>query len=196
MWRLFEELRPALSPVSACSSTAEDASSSTSARELRLREHATLKKVGEDIGNRYQFNTAIAAVMELVNALYMTKDELTQTAAGRVVLSSAMATVLTLLFPFTPHLCEELWEDLGHGDSLAREGWPQWREDALQRDVVTVVVQINGKLRGKLEVPADTSREDVERAALAEPNIARHLDGLTVRKVIVVPGKLVNVVAG
>ena len=134
--------------------------------------------------------------MELVNALYLTKDELTQTAAGRVVLSSAMATVLTLLFPFTPHLCEELWEDLGHGDSLAREGWPQWREDALQRDVVTVVVQINGKLRGKLEVPADTSREDVERAALAEPNIARHLDGLTVRKVIVVPGKLVNVVAG
>ena len=196
VWRLFEELRPALSPVSACSSTAEDASSSTSARELRLREHATLKKVGEDIGNRYQFNTAIAAVMELVNALYLTKDELTQTAAGRVVLSSAMATVLTLLFPFTPHMCEELWEDLGHGDSLAREGWPQWREDALQRDVVTVVVQINGKLRGKLEVPADTSREDVERAALAEPNIARHLDGLTVRKIIVVPGKLVNVVAG
>ena len=79
---------------------------------------------------------------------------------------------------------------------MAREGWPQWREDALQRDVVTVVVQINGKLRGKLEVPADTSREDVERAALAEPNIARHLDGLTVRTVIVVPGKLVNVVAG
>ena len=196
VWRLFEELRPALSPVSACSSTAEDASSSTSARELRLREHATLKKVGEDIGNRYQFNTAIAAVMELVNALYLAKDELTQTAAGRVVLSSAMATVLTLLFPFTPHMCEELWEDLGHGDSLAREGWPQWREDALQRDVVTVVVQINGKLRGKLEVPADTSREDVERAALAEPNIARHLDGLTVRKIIVVPGKLVNVVAG
>ncbi len=196
VWRLFGELRPALSPVSACSSTAADAAASTSARELRLREHATIKKVGEDIGNRYQFNTAIAAVMELVNALYLTKDELAQTPAGRAVLSSAVATALTLLFPFTPHMCEELWEDLGHKDSLAREGWPQWQEDALQRDVVTVVVQINGKLRGRLEVAAGASREDVERAALAEPNIARHLAGLTVRKVRVVPDKLVNVVAG
>ncbi|MCH5276259.1 MAG: leucine--tRNA ligase [Desulfovibrionaceae bacterium] len=195
VWRLFAELRPALSPVSACSSAAK-AAVVPAARELRLREHATVKKVGEDIGNRYQFNTAIAAIMELVNALYLTRDELAQTDAGRSVLSSAMATVLTLLFPFTPHLCEELWEDLGHEDSLAREGWPQWMEDALRRDVMTVVVQINGKLRGKLEAAADTSREELERMALAEPNIARHLEGLTVRKIVVVPGKLINVVAG
>lgn len=195
VWRLFVELRPVLSPVKACSSTSAMALS-PQARELRLREHATVRKVGEDIGNRYQFNTAIAAIMELVNTLYLVKDELTSSPEGRETLSSALATVLTLLFPFTPHLCEELWEDLGHPESLTRESWPEWQTEALRRDVVTVVVQVNGKLRGKLDVPADASREETERAALAEPNIARHLEGMTVRKVIVVPGKLVNVVAG
>ena len=165
------------------------------ARELRLREHATVKKVGEDIGNRYQFNTAVAAVMELVNSLYLAKDELVATPEGREALSSAVATVLTLLYPITPHLCEELWEDLGHGDSLAGESWPQWQESALKRDVVTVVIQVNGKLRGKIEVPADASREEVEKLALRDEAVARHIGELTVRKIVVIPGKLVNVVA-
>lgn len=194
IWRLFTELRPSLSAVSACSFT-EAGAKTPSARELRLREHATVKKVGEDIGNRYQFNTAIAAVMELVNSLYLAKDELAATPEGRDALSSAIATVLTLMYPITPHLCEELWEDLGHADSLAMENWPQWQENALKRDVVTVVIQVNGKLRGKIDVPADASREDVEKLAVADEAVARHLEGLTVRKVVVVPGKLVNVVA-
>lgn len=194
IWRLFGELRPYLTAVSACSSP-ESCAKVPAARELRLREHATVKKVGEDIGNRYQFNTAIAAVMELVNSLYLAKDELVATAEGRVALSSAIATVLTLLYPVTPHLCEELWEDLGHGDSLAAESWPQWQESALKRDVVTVVIQVNGKLRGKIEVPADASREDVERLALGNEAVTRHIGELTVRKVVVIPGKLVNVVA-
>ena len=154
-----------------------------------------MKKVGEDIGNRYQFNTAIASIMELVNELYLSKDELISTAEGKEALSSAMATVLTLLYPFTPHLCEELWEDLGHQSSLSDESWPQWQESALKRDMVTVVIQVNGKLRGKIEVPADASREDVEKLALADEAVLRHTEGLTVRKVVVVPGKLVNVVA-
>lgn len=194
IWRLFTELRPSLSAVSACSFT-EAGAKTPAARELRLREHATVKKAGEDIGNRYQFNTAIAAVMELVNSLYLAKDELAATPEGRDALSSAIATVLTLMYPITPHLCEELWEDLGHADSLAMENWPQWQENALKRDVVTVVIQVNGKLRGKIDVPADASREDVEKLAVADEAVARHLEGLTVRKVVVVPGKLVNVVA-
>ena len=165
------------------------------AKEVRLKEHLTVKKAGEDIGNRYQFNTAIAAIMELVNALYLAKDELATTEEGRKVLSSAMATVLTLLAPITPHVCEELWEDLGHARSIDQEPWPVWKEDALQRDVLTVVIQINGKLRGKIEVPASASKEEVEQLALTEQNIVRHLEGLTVRKVVVIPGKLVNVVA-
>ena len=106
-----------------------------------------------------------------------------------------MATVLTLLAPITPHVCEELWEDLGHARSIDQEPWPVWKEDALQRDVLTVVIQINGKLRGKIEVPASASKEEVEQLALTEQNIVRRLEGLTVRKVVVIPGKLVNVVA-
>ena len=180
--------------MGACSSTAADATTAA-AKEVRPKEHPTVKKAGEDIGNRYQFNTAIAAIMELVNALYLAKDELATTEEGRKVLSSAMATVLTLLAPITPHVCEELWEDLGHARSIDQEPWPVWKEDALQRDVLTVVIQINGKLRGKIEVPASASKEEVEQLALTEQNIVRHLEGLTVRKVVVIPGKLVNVVA-
>lgn len=93
-------------------------------------------------------------------------------------------------------MCEELWEDLGHARSIDQEPWPVWKEDALQRDVLTVVIQINGKLRGKIEVPGPPpSKEEVEQLALTEQNIVRHLEGLTVRKVVVIPGKLVNVVA-
>ncbi len=194
IWRLFVELRPHLEATAACSST-ETCAAVPAARELRLREHATVRKVGEDIGNRYQFNTAIAAVMELVNSLYLAKDELTASPEGREALSSAMATVLTLLYPITPHMCEELWQDLGHSDSLAEERWPQWQESALKRDMITVVLQVNGKLRGKIEVPAEASREEAEKLALGDESVRRHIDGLTVRKVVVVPGKLVNVVA-
>lgn len=194
VWRLFVEIRPHLAAVSACSSTAGQALTPT-AREIRLKEHATVRKVSEDIGNRYQFNTAIAAVMELVNALYLAKDELAGDENGRAVLSSAMATVLTLLSPITPHLCEELWENSGHAAPVSSEAWPVWSGEALERDMVTVVIQLNGKLRSKMEVPANAPKEDVERMALADPNIAPRLSGLTVRKIVVIPGKLVNVVA-
>lgn len=194
VWRLFVEIRPHLLPVSACSASAALAAT-PAAREIRLREHATVKKVGEDIGNRYQFNTAIAAVMELVNALYLAKAELASSAEGRAILSSAMATVLTLLSPITPHLCEELWEQLGHSATIAQEPWPVWSQEALERDMVTLVIQINGKLRSKIEIPAAASREEAEKLALADPGIIRHLEGLNVRKVVVIPGKLVNVVA-
>ncbi len=196
IWRLYGDVRDALLPVAACSSTAKDAASSPLAHEIRLKEHTTVKKAGEDIGNRYQFNTAIAAVMELVNALYLAKDELAGNDAGRRVLSSAMCTVLTVMSPITPHICEELWTDLHKdGAMLEQQPWPAWNEDALQRDMLTVVIQINGKLRSKIEVPADADRNTLEKAALDDPTIKRHLDGLTVRKIVVIPGKLINIVA-
>jgi leucyl-tRNA synthetase len=106
-----------------------------------------------------------------------------------------MACVLTLLSPVAPHLCEELWEELGHTTLLADEAWPVWREDALARAMLTVVIQVNGKLRGKIEIAADAGREEVEKAALAEANIARQLEKLSIRKILHVPGKLVNIVA-
>ncbi|MBR6625726.1 MAG: class I tRNA ligase family protein, partial [Mailhella sp.] len=103
---------------------------------------------------------------------------------------------LVMLCPFTPHMCEEVWQALGHEDSMDDVRWPEWNEEALKRDVVTIVVQVNGKLRGKVEVPAGSANDVVEQAALAEPSIQNHIEGKTVRKVIVVPGKLVNVVVG
>ncbi|WP_294557331.1 leucine--tRNA ligase [uncultured Mailhella sp.] len=194
VWRMFAEMQPYLKPVLPCSDLSP--ASSEAVRALRLSEHATVKKVGEDIAERNQFNTAIAAIMELVNAVNQYREELSATEEGRNALSSAMATVLAMLFPFTPHMCEEVWQELGHTDSLDDVRWPAWSEEALKRDVVTVVVQVNGKLRGKVEVPAGSSREELEKAALAERSIQNHIAGKTVRKVIVVPGKLVNIVAG
>ena len=195
IWRLYADTCEVLSPVGACSSTAADATTAA-AKEVRLKEHLTVKKAGEDIGNRYQFNTAIAAIMELVNALYLAKDELATTEEGRKVLSSAMATVLTLLAPITPHVCEELWEALGHARSIDQEPWPVWKEDALQRDVLTVVIQINGKLRGTIHVAADLDDETVVQTALADEKIARFLEktGGALRKSIVVKNKLVNLI--
>ncbi len=195
VFRLFAEVRPQLLPVVACSSTGADATT-PKAKETRLKEHATVKKATEDIEGRFQFNTAIAAIMELVNTLYLTKDELLQSPEGHKVLSSAMATVLTLLSPITPHVCDALWQELGHTDSLELQTWPTWQSDALERDQITVVIQVNGKLRGKLDVPAQISKDELEKLALADTAVARYLEGLSVRKVIVVPGKLVNIVAG
>lgn len=195
VWRLFAEERPHLLPMTACASVAADAVDDA-ARDLRRKEHLTVKKVCEDAGERFQFNTAIAAVMELVNAMYLARERLRADEGGRRVFSSAMASVLTLLSPVVPHICEELWEEMGHAAPVAEQPWPQWREEALARDVITVVVQVNGKLRGKLELPAGTDKEAMERLALADANVARHIAGLAVRKVVAVPGKLVNIVAG
>ncbi|MBO6171090.1 MAG: class I tRNA ligase family protein, partial [Desulfovibrio sp.] len=194
VWRLFEEEREHLLPLKACQSTAGDAAA-PEARELRRREHLTVKKCGEDMGDRFQFNTAIAAVMELVNAMYLSREALRGSEGGRRVFSSAMASVLTLLSPVTPHVCEELWERLGHATSLSAEIMPQWDEAATAQDMVTVALQVNGKLRGTVQTPAGADKDVMEQAALADPAVQRHIAGRTVRKVVVVPGKLVNIVA-
>ncbi len=194
LWRLAEDLSGKIPALEAGAATAADAGH-PKAKELRRKEHATIKKAGEDISNRFQFNTAIAAVMELVNLMYLVKDELLEDEGGRRCLASALSSTLTLLFPITPHLCEEIRADLGFTEPLVDRTWPEYAEEALARDLLTIVVQINGKLRGKLEVPADTPEEDVKAKALAEPNTTKHLEGLTVRKVVLVPGKLVNIVA-
>ncbi len=194
VWRLFTEEEDRLLPIKACGSAAADATSAEG-RDLRRKEHLTVKKTGEDMGARFQFNTAIAAVMELVNAMYLSREKLGRGEADKRVFSSAMATVLTLLSPITPHLCEELWQRLGHPAPLADEPWPQWDEAATFQDMITVALQVNGKLRGTLETAAGADKAALEQAALADPAVQRHTNGLTVRKVVVVPGKLVNIVA-
>ncbi|MFK4765834.1 leucine--tRNA ligase [Desulfobaculum sp. SPO524] len=192
VWRLVEDLGGSLSPVGPCA--ALDVSGK--AKELRRKEHETVKKVTHDVVTHFQFNTAIAAVMELVNTMYQLRDELVGTEEGAKALSSAVSTALTLLSPVAPHVCEELWQQMGYTTHLAVQPWPEHDEKALARDEVTVVVQVNGKLRGRLTVSTSAPKDEVEKAALAEQNVAKHIEGKTVRKVIVVPGKLVNIVVG
>mgnify|MGYP000919404193 FL=1 len=130
--------------------------------------------------------------MELVNGITAFSDK----EASPEALREAVETVVRLLSPFVPHICEELWKHLGYEDSLETFGWPVWDESALVAETLLIVVQVNGKVRGKVTVPVDADKEAVEVAALADPNVARFLEGKTLRKVIVVPGRLVNVVAG
>ncbi len=163
-----------------------------SARDLRRQVHRTIRKVTDDVDGRFQFNTAIAAIMELINAISAWPGKKQSPA----VLREALETVVRLLGPFVPHVAEELWWTFGYRDGLEAHGWPVCDEAALTAASVLIVVQVNGKVRGKVTVPADADEAAVQAAALADVNVVRFLEGLTVRKVVVVPGRLVSVVAG
>ncbi len=192
LWRLVDELDGVLSAVGPCVDA--NCPLSEAEAELRRKEHDTIRRVERDMENKFQFNTAIAAMMELVNTLYATKDDLRGTAAGARLLSSAISSVLVALSPIAPHICEELWARMGHERSLTVEPWPTHDPDALKTSEVTVAVQVNGKLRGQISVAADASNEEIQATALGDQNVERHLEGKTIVKVIVIPGKLVNVV--
>jgi len=193
VWRLVtEELKGVIRPTGGCLAL-DPQELSPLLKELRRREHAMVAKVAKDIEGQFQFNTAIAAVMEMLNFLYANVDALKQESPQAV--SSAVNALITVLSPMAPHICEELWEMLGHKKLLAEQPWPMHDPAALVTDTVTVVVQVCGKLRGKIEVAADADEESVKAAALAEENAVKHTEGKTIRKVIYVPGKLVNIVA-
>ena len=154
--------------------------------------HETIQKVGDDYGRRHTFNTAIAAVMELLNALSRF-DEVGEAASA--LRQEAFEAVALLLNPITPHTSHALWQLLGHAEQTLEDvAFPQADPAALARDSVTLALQVNGKLRGTLEVAPDAPREQVEQLALADANVQRFVAGLTVRKIIVVPGKIVNIV--
>ncbi|MGE4504784.1 MAG: leucine--tRNA ligase [Desulfovibrionaceae bacterium] len=192
LWRLAEELESAgLVRTAPCGAPESD---DEAVKALRRKEHDTVRRVTRSIENSFQFNTAIAAIMELVNDMYAAKDELAASEAGRVQLSSALATAVTLLSPMAPHACEEIWRAIGHETQLASMPWPEYDEAALATDEVLVVAQVNGKVRGKVSVPSGADEEAVKAACLAVPNVAAHLEGKTIVKTIVVPGKLVNIV--
>ncbi|TIH17481.1 leucine--tRNA ligase [Marinifilum sp. JC120] len=193
IWRLAEEFEGKLSATGACAKPSMDLSSD--AKKLRLKEHETVKRASRDMENKFQFNTVIAASMELVNEIYSLKDKLMESEDGRFALSSAYSTVLTVLAPIAPHICEELWTAMGYEGYIAEAAWPEHDEDALVTDEILIIIQVNGKMRGKLSVPAAASKEEIEKTALAHENVTKHTDGKTIRKVIVVPGKLINIVA-
>jgi leucyl-tRNA synthetase len=160
-------------------------------RELRRQVHQTIAKVSDDLGRRYTFNTAIAAVMELVNAMGRFDDA---APVGRAVMREAVETVVLLLTPVVPHICEVLWEALGREGSVVNAAWPRADSAALVKDTLEIVVQVNGKLRGQVSVAAGADTAAIEQAALGEENVQRFIGDKAVKKVIVVPGKLVNIV--
>jgi leucyl-tRNA synthetase len=163
-------------------------------KTLRRQVHETIQKVSDDFGRRHAFNTAIAALMELLNALNKFTDQSDQ---GRAVRHEALETMVLLLNPVVPHVSHALWQALGHTQRvLDDQPWPTVDAKALVRDSLTLAVQVNGKLRGTIEVAANASKEEAEALARAHPQVAAFLEGQTVRKVIVVPGKIVNIVAG
>nr|VFJ43727.1 MAG: leucyl-tRNA synthetase [Candidatus Kentron sp. DK] len=193
LWRLVAgHLKSHPGPLSG---QPDDAAPLAAEKTLRRRIHGTIVKVTDDIGRRYTFNTAIAAVMELVNDLSRHQDA--EQPAGNVspaLLREGIKTVLLLLHPIVPHITTALWRELGHGEPMLDAPWPRADEAALQQDEIPLVLQVNGKLRGRVSVPADAGREAMEQAALANENVQRIMEGRQPKKIIVVPGKLVNVV--
>ena len=158
---------------------------------MRRQVHETVAKFSDDVGRRFTFNTAIASVMELLNTLNRYDEAAPQ---DRAVVQEALEMVVRLLAPIVPHICHSLWLALGHEDAIIDCGWPQADNAALSRNEIQIVVQVNGKLRARISVAADAERQQIEETALADENVQRFIEGKGIVKIIVVPGKLVNVV--
>jgi leucyl-tRNA synthetase len=161
-------------------------------KDLRRKTHETISKVNDDYGRRNTFNTAIAAVMELLNEVGKLSDSHPQSIAVR---HEALTSAILLLSPIAPHICHSLWKALGNQEAVADAAWPTLDESALVRSSIEMVVQVNGKVRGKIQVAADAPKDEVETLALEDANVQRFTEGATIRKIIVVPGRLVNIVA-
>ncbi len=160
-------------------------------RDLRRAVHGTIRKVSDDMDRRYTFNTAIAANMELMNRVAKFK---VRNGQDRAIVREALDAVVLMLAPIVPHICHELWRVLGHESTVIDERWPAADASALQVDTLQIIVQVNGKLRARIDVAADAGKDEVEQKALADENVQRFISDQPVRKVIVIPGKLVNVV--
>jgi leucyl-tRNA synthetase len=186
LWRIAQE-HVAGGPAATVDPGALDAGQ----RDVRRALHQTIVKVSDDIGRRYTFNTAIAAIMELLNKVSKFDQRSDE---DRAVIREALDAIILMLSPIVPHICHRLWHELGHESAVTDEAWPHADLEAVRTDTVQIVVQVNGKLRARLQVPADSSRQELEDAARADSNVQRFIADKEIRKVIVVPGKLVNVV--
>jgi leucyl-tRNA synthetase len=158
---------------------------------VRRQLHQTIQKVTHDMGVRTIFNTAIAANMELLNTLSKFTDESNN---GKAIRQEMLEAITLMLSPIVPHICDQLWRELGHDNAIVSEKWLTVDESALVQNSLDLMVQVNGKLRGKISVSASASNAEIETAALNDSAVLKFIDGQTVKKVIVVAGKLVNVV--
>ncbi|MDB9526349.1 leucine--tRNA ligase [Oscillatoria sp. CS-180] len=186
VWRLVTDFA-ASHPNGLAASKMESLSKAD--KDLRRAVHTAIKEISEDVEGEYQFNTAISELMKLSNAMSDTSDKASS------VYAEGIATLVKLLAPFAPHIAEDLWHQLGHSDSIHRQSWPQLDETALVADEITLVIQIMGKTRGTISVPASSDKAALEKYARESEIAQRYLDGKEIKKVIVVPGKLVNFVA-
>ena len=195
LWRLGQEVSEKLDDLGQGKITPPSRSEvDGSVLELLIKANQTVKKVSGDVGDRFQFNTAIAAVMELVNEIYRVKEELYSSDEGTRALVFSCATVASLIFPFAPHLASDVYETLT-GDRIWELPWPDPDSDYLQADTFTMVVQVNGKVRDRVEAAADATDEELIQIARSCGNVRKHLDGKEIVKEVVVPGRLVNLVA-
>jgi len=192
VWRLVHELAPMLSKQI----KKPEAPPSSVTTDLRRLTHKTIKKVTDDIEQEFQFNTAIAALMEFVNGLYKVDAKQAKAKTDLSAVREATETLLILLTPFAPHIAEELWTATGHAKSLAHERWPVFDDALLQEEVLTIPVQVNGKLRSKVTVPADWSKERVIAASKSDAKVGELIKGKTIKKVVYVEKRLVNIVVG
>ena len=192
VWRLVHDLAPLLKQ----SNGDHVVAASPMASDLRRLTHKTIKKVTDDIEQEFQFNTAIAALMEFVNGLYKVDARQVKAKTDLSAIREAIETLLILLTPFAPHIAEELWAATGHAKSLAHERWPVFDDALLQEEVLTIPVQVNGKLRSKVTVPADWSKERVIAASKSDAKVGEWIKGKTIKKVVYVEKRLVNIVVG
>ena len=186
VWRLvFEHVSGGLVPAYT------EGELSAELKAFRRQLHQTIAKVADDYGRRKQFNTAIAAVMELLNAYAKLGDD---SATARAVRQEALEAVSLLLYPIVPHVCEALYAELKPGQTAGAQPFPKADATALVQDEIELVLQINGKLRGSICVPAGADKAAIEAAALASEVAQKHLEGKAPKKVVVVPGRLINIV--
>jgi leucyl-tRNA synthetase len=184
LWKqIFTHLNTPMPPLKPATFTDQE-------RALRRQVHETIQKVSDDMGRRYTFNTAIATCMELLNTLSRAED----TPQTRAILQEGLEAVVLMLSPIVPHITQTLWEVLGHSGLILHATWPQLDQNALTRDEVELVVQVNGKLRGHINVAIDADQQTIETATLNVQNVQRFIEGKAIKKIIIVPNKLVNVV--
>jgi leucyl-tRNA synthetase len=204
VWRLVEDLRPQLTAERSGMHeviTGPPGTARQSAQDLRRLTHRTIKKVSEDIEHEFQFNTAIAALMEFVNGLYkiaaehsQRRDEGGPLTAPAAALREAIQSLILLLAPFAPHVAEELWQTMGNRPSIAKQSWPRYDPTLVVSERLTIPIQVNGKLRSKIDVPADWSQEQVVAFARQDAKLAEWLQGKSPRKVIYIEKRLLNFV--
>ena len=190
VWRIVDEFIPGVANAGAL----DKAAMSQEDRDLRFALHSAIKKVSEDVGERFNFNTAISAIMEFINAFYQYKEKVSQDAYNAALLKESIENLNIMLAPFVPHITEEMWRNMGKEDSVHAQQWPKFDPEALVKNEVEIVIQLNGKVKDKLVIPTGLNKEDTEKAAMDSAKIQTLVEGKQVVKVIVVPEKLVNIV--